>query len=67
MRKSLLRVLTASLVLTSLTFAPTAWAASPYDSPPSDLKAYEAELLKKLITVRWGLSYGVGFAGKIRG
>jgi hypothetical protein len=63
MRKSLLRVLTASLVLTSLTFAPTAWAASPYDSPPSDLKAYEAELLKKLITVRWGLSYGVGFAG----
>ena len=41
----------------------SAHAASPYDSAPSDLKSYEAALLKNLVVVKWGFNYGVGFAG----
>lgn len=38
-------------------------AASPYDNAPSDLKSFEANLLKKLLIVKYGQSYGIGFAG----
>ena len=63
MRKHLLSVFIASLTLSSLALIPSAWAGSPYDTAPNDLKSYESALLKKLVTVKWGQTYGVGFAG----
>ncbi len=63
MRKTLLRSLITALVLASITFSPNALAASPYDNVPSDLKSYDSALLKKLVTVKWGQTYGLGFAG----
>jgi hypothetical protein len=57
------RLLSTTVVLVAVLSPVPAQAASPYDSPPVDLKSYEAELLKNLVVVKWGLNYGVGFAG----
>ncbi len=47
----------------SLVAPSAAWASSPYDSAPNDLKSFESALLKKLVTVKWEQTYGIGFAG----
>jgi hypothetical protein len=41
----------------------TAQAASPYDGPPSDLKAFEKTLLESIATISCTSKKGIGFFG----
>lgn len=41
----------------------TAQAASPYDGPPSDLKAFEKSLLESIATISCATKKGIGFFG----
>ncbi len=54
--------LTFVLILALLQPA-TAQAASPYDAPPTDLKAFEKTLLESIATVSCRYKKGIGFFG----
>jgi hypothetical protein len=57
------RSILTALIIMSLVAPSAAWASSPYDAAPNDLKSFESALLKKLVTVKWEQTYGIGFAG----
>lgn len=63
MKRPRLRSILAAFIAVALVVPSAAWAASPYDNAPSDLKSFETTLLKKLVTVKWEQTVGVGFAG----
>ena len=50
-------------LIASLSLPIQAHAASPYDGPPSDLKALELKLLNSIATINCGTKTGIGFAG----
>jgi hypothetical protein len=63
MRSSLIRLFSITLILSSVLTPIPAQAASPYDNAPADIKSFENSLLKKLLIVKYGQVYGIGFAG----
>lgn len=50
-------------LVASLCLPIQAHAASPYDGPPTDLKALELKLLNSIATINCGTKTGIGFAG----
>lgn len=63
MHGHLMRLVSIFVILLSVLSPIPAYAASPYDNPPADLKSFENSLLKKLLIVKYGTTFGIGFAG----
>lgn len=63
MRNFILRLVSSASIIISVLSPIQAHAASPYDNAPTDLKGFEASLLKNLVVIKYGFNYGVGFAG----